>query len=32
MKLDGKAIQTAMMELIDDYKLNPNQLLDISMQ
>lgn len=32
MKLDGKAIQTAMMELIDDYKLDPNQLLEISMQ
>jgi len=32
MKLDGKAIQAAMMELIDDYKLDPNQLLDISMQ
>ena len=32
MKLDGRAIQAAMMELIDDYKLDPNQLLDISMQ
>ena len=32
MKLDGKAIQAAMMELIDDYKLDPNQLLEISMQ
>lgn len=32
MKLDGKAIQAAMMELIDDYKLDPNQLLDISCQ
>jgi hypothetical protein len=32
MKLDGNAIQAAMMELIDDYKLNPNQLLEISMQ
>lgn len=32
MKLDGKAIQAAMMELIADYKLDPNQLLDISCQ
>ena len=32
MKLDGKNIQAAMMELIDDYKLDPNQLLDIACQ
>ncbi|MBO4204362.1 hypothetical protein J5893_06240 [bacterium] len=30
MKLDGKAIQTAMMQLVEDYKFDPYQILEIS--
>ena len=30
MKLDGKAIQAAMMQLVEDYKFDPYQILEIS--
>ncbi|MDR0860686.1 MAG: transcription termination factor NusA [Candidatus Peribacteria bacterium] len=30
MKLDGKAIQAAMMQLVEDYKFDPFQILEIS--
>lgn len=30
MKLDGKAIQMAMMQLVEDYKFDPYQILEIS--
>jgi len=29
MKLDGKSIQTAIMALVDDYKFDPYQVLEI---
>jgi hypothetical protein len=29
MKLDGKAIQASIMQLIDDFKFDPYQVLDI---
>ena len=30
MKLDGKAIQAAIMQLVEDYKFDPYQILEIS--
>jgi hypothetical protein len=30
MKLDGKAIQAAMMQLVEDYKFDPYQILEIA--
>jgi len=30
MKLDGKAIQAAIMQLVEDYKFDPFQILEIS--
>jgi hypothetical protein len=30
MKLDGRAIQAAMMQLVEDYKFDPYQILEIS--
>jgi hypothetical protein len=30
MKLDGKTIQAAIMQLVDDYKFDPYQILEIS--
>ena len=32
MKLDGKAIQAAIMQLVEDYKFDPYQILEISKQ
>jgi hypothetical protein len=32
MKLDGKAIQAAMMQLVEDYKFDPYQILEIAKQ
>ncbi len=29
MKLDGKSIQAAMMQLVEEYKLDPFQVLEI---
>ena len=29
MKLDGKSIQAAIMSLVDDYKFDPYQVLEI---
>jgi len=29
MKLDGKSIQAAIMALVDDYKFDPYQVLEI---
>jgi hypothetical protein len=30
MKLDGKTIQAAIMQLVEDYKFDPYQILEIS--
>jgi hypothetical protein len=30
MKLDGKTIQAAIMQLVEDYKFDPFQILEIS--
>lgn len=29
MKLDGKSIQAAMMQLVEEYKLDPYQVLEV---
>jgi hypothetical protein len=32
MKLDGKTIQTAIMQLVEDYKFQPMQVVEIVQQ